>query len=313
MLLTAWYVNDVLQNDVQFTATFSYTFDTAGTYVIKAYSYYYDDPIYNTSTVTVTADDSGTTDPDPDPEPSESPDPDPEPSESPDPDPEPSDDGGETTGDWVTNTQMNTSQSSQTSTIIASIESESTIIQNAVKSLETTLSNSAILDYLKQSLTFRDFDFATGELSTTTNTYEGIVPLFAHWAQNVEEYLGILVEARGNEVEESVKEQTTGFWDILLGLFKPKDNGDKANANTDDLNTVLGIGQDVQSYFDAGGNITDFASVFNSEDTWAWFGDAVASEIDNVPSTYSREIIIDYRAEVYNEFYQNVLGRNWGG
>lgn len=280
-----WYIDgEQVSNN---TTSYTFTADSIGTTVITAKWSFYPNV---TTTASVTVADSGTTDPDP------------EPSESP-----------ELDNDYVTNPEMDASQSAQTSTIIASIESESNIIQSAIKSLEATLSNSAILDYFKQSLIFRDFDFATGELSTTETTYEGFVPLFGHWAQNVEKYLGMLVDVRASEKEEELKENTGGFWDILLGLFKPNSETGKATANADDMSSILGIGSDLQGYFDAGGNIGDIATIINDEETWAWFSDEVAADIDNVPVTYSREPIVDYRAKAYSEFYSNVLGRDWGG
>lgn len=274
-----WYIADEQVASNQ--STYSPSFSSAGEYTVTAkWSYY---PLIETTAVITVNDNGGST-------------------------PEPS-------GDWVTNDQMDASQNAQTLTIVNSIKSESTLIQAAIKSLETTLSNSQIYQLFTQSFTFYNFDFATGQLSTTGVTLNGFVPTFNYWAQNVEKYLGMLVDVRASEVEEEVKEETSGFWDILLGFFKPKDNGDEATANTDDMNTILGIGDDVQGYFDAGGNIGDIDSIINSDDTWAWFGDEVAADIDSVPVTYSRSapVIEDYYSKAYSDFYSNVLGREWSG
>lgn len=285
-----WYIDgEQVANN---TSSYTFTADSIGTTVITAKWSFYPNV---TTTASVTVTDSGTTDPDP------------EPSESPEPSPEPD-------NDYVTNPEMDASQSAQTSTIIASIESESNIIQSAIKSLENTLSNSAILDYFKQSLIFRDFDFATGELSTTETTYEGFVPLFGHWAQNVENYLGQLVADKGNEKQEAVKKETAGFWDILLGLFTPNAETGKATANADDMNSIVSFSSDIRGFFNTGGNISDFVTVVNDDSTWAWFSDEAAADLDTTVITYDRcEPIRNYYAENYSSFYTGVLGREWEG
>lgn len=278
-----WYLDgnllNVPDNDTQCTITFP----DAGTYTVTA-ECYYNYSLTSVASVTVTVGDDTESDITPN-------------------------------GDYVTNDQMNASQTSQTSTIVNSIKNESSIIQSAIKALETTLSNSNIYQLFTQSFTYYDFDFATGKLSTNGVTLNGFVPTFNYWAQNVEKYLGMLVDVRASEIEEEVKAESSGFWEILLGFFKPMDNGDKATANTDDMNTILGIGDDVQGYFDAGGNIGDIDSIIKSDDTWAWFGADVAADIDSVPVTYSRSapVIVDYYSKVYSDFYSNVLGREWSG
>lgn len=281
-----WYIDgEQVSNN---TTSYTFTADSIGTTVITAKWSFYPNV---TTTASVTVADSGTTDPDP------------EPSESP-----------ELDNDYVTNPEMDASQSAQTSTIIASIESESNIIQSAIKSLENTLSNSAILDYFKQSLVFRDFDFATGELSTTETTYEGFVPLFGHWAQNVENYLGQLVAGKGNEQQEAIKKETAGFWDILLGLFKPNAETGKATASADDMSSIVSFSDSVRGFFNTGGSITDVVTILNSDDIWLFFSDEAAADLDTTVTTYGRkEPIHKYYAENYRNFYTEVLGREWSG
>lgn len=280
-----WYIANAQVANTQIT--YSPSFTTEGEYIVTAkWSYY---PLIETTAV-ITVTDSGSTDPDPEPSPS----------------PDPSD-------DYVTIPDMNASQNAQTSSIIASIEAESNIIQSAITALETTLSNSRIYDLFTQSFMFYDFDFETGDLSTTGNTYNGFVPTFNHWAQNVERYLGMLVEVRASKVEEEVKEETKGFWDILLGLFTPKENGDKATANTDDVSEFVSFGDDVRSFFDTGGNIDDVVTVLNSDSLWLWFTDEAAADLDTTITTFGRgEPIKDFYGESYSNFYENVLGREWG-
>ena len=280
-----WLLNNQLDNIVIGpTCTITVTADMVGSNFYRVI-YYGNKDLQTYAYFTVT--DNGTEEPEPSSEP------------SPEPSPEPS-------GDWVTIPDMNASQSTQTNTILSAIT-------EAVQEIKTAVQNdSRIYDLFTQSFVYHNFDFNTGKLSAQGITLNGFVPTFNHFAQNVEQYLGMLVDVRASEDEEEVKSETKGFLSILSDLFKADENTGKAEANTDDMNTIFDVGDDVKVYFSTGGNIGDIATIINSSDTWSWFGDEVAAEIDSVPSTYSRDCIENYYYKNYSEFYANVLGREWG-